>query len=69
MTARNPYPMPFLMPADAAARRIADAVARGKRFYVLPWQMAVVGWLLRLLPPVLYDLAFAHAPRKPRRTV
>lgn len=69
MTALNPYTMPFLMPAESAARGIADAIGRGKRFHVLPWQMAVVGWLLRRLPRPLYDLAFAHSPRKPRRGV
>jgi short-subunit dehydrogenase len=67
MTASNPYPMPFLLPADAAAREIIDAIARGKRFCVLPWQMAVLGRLLRCLPRGLYERAFAHAPRKPRR--
>ncbi len=67
MTARNPYPMPFLMAPERAARNIADAIAARKRFHVLPWQMAWVGWLLRRLPRPLYDLLFARAPRKPRR--
>ena len=40
MTARNPYRMPFLLPVDKAAELIAAAIARGSRFYVLPWQMA-----------------------------
>ena len=39
MTARNPYPMPFLMDADAFARRAVDAIARGRSFVVIPWQM------------------------------
>ena len=69
MTAGNPYPMPFLMPADRAAGKIARAIARRRRFYVLPWPMAVVGRVLRILPRPLYDLVFAHAPRKPRRPV
>jgi NAD(P)-dependent dehydrogenase (short-subunit alcohol dehydrogenase family) len=43
MTERNPYRMPFLLPADKAARLIGRAIARGKRFYVLPWQMAWAG--------------------------
>jgi short-subunit dehydrogenase len=67
MTARNTYPMPFLMPAERAAQLIARAIERGKRFYVLPWQMAMVGWLLRRLPRPVYDLAFSRAPRKARR--
>ena len=66
MTARNPYRMPFLMDADRAAASIARAIARGKRFHVLPWPMAIVGCVLRMLPRPLYDALFAHAPRKPR---
>lgn len=67
MTASNRYSMPFLMPADTAARSIARAIDRGKRFHVLPWQMALVGWLLQRLPRPLYDRLFARAPRKARR--
>jgi hypothetical protein len=66
MTARNPYRMPFLMRADVAARRIADAIARGRRFYVLPFPMAVAGRVLRMLPRGVYDRMFANAPHKPR---
>ena len=68
MTARNPYPMPFVLSADEAARRIVRAIGRRKRFYVLPWPMAIVGCVLRMLPRPLYDVLFAHAPRKPRRS-
>ena len=66
MTEGNPYPMPFLMDPDAAARSIARAVARRKRFHVLPWPMAVLGRVFRALPRPLYDRMFANAPRKPR---
>jgi short-subunit dehydrogenase len=59
--------MPFLMTPDVAAAKIATAIATRKRFYVLPWQMALVGWVLRRLPRPLYDLLFRRAPRKPRR--
>ena len=68
MTESNPYRMPFLMDADDAARKIAAAIARRERFYVLPWQMAVVGWFLRRLPRRFYDFLFRRAPHKPRRT-
>lgn len=67
MTQGNPYRMPFLMDADNAARKIADAIARRERFYVLPWQMAMVGWFLRRLPRRFYDFLFSRAPHKPRR--
>ena len=66
MTARNPYPMPFLLDADEAARRIARAIERRQKFYVLPWPMAIAGGLLRVMPRPLYDALFARAPRKPR---
>ena len=66
MTARNPYPMPFLLEADEAAQRIVRAIERRQRFYVLPWPMAIVGAMLRMMPRPLYDAIFARAPRKPR---
>jgi short-subunit dehydrogenase len=66
MTERNPYPMPFLLSADEAARLTMRAISRGRRFYVFPWQMACVGTVLRALPRPVYDWAFARAPRKPR---
>ena len=64
MTAQNPYRMPFLMAPDVAARKIARAIAARKRFYVLPWQMAIAGRALRMLPRPLYDRVFANAPRQ-----
>jgi short-subunit dehydrogenase len=67
MTAHNPYRMPFLMPPERAAASMARAIARRKRFHVMPWPMALVGRVLRMLPRSLYDAAFAKAPRKPRQ--
>lgn len=69
MTDINHYPMPFMLEADEAARRIARVIERGAAFAVVPWQMALVGRLLKLLPNGLYDRLFAHAPRKPRAVV
>lgn len=66
MTAINPYRMPFLLPADEAARRFARAIRRGSSYAVIPWQMAIVAKLLRVLPNWLYDRLFVAAPRKPR---
>ena len=66
MTARNPYPMPFLMPVDRFAECAVRAIARGKSFAVIPWQMAWVARVLRVLPNAVFDAAFAKAGRKPR---
>ena len=68
LTSQNPYRMPFLMNAGDAAKKIASAIEARKRFYVFPWQMALVGWVLRRLPRPLYELLFAQAPHKPRRS-
>ena len=66
MTETNPYPMPFILEADRAARRIARVIEQGKSFAVVPWQMALVGRMLKLLPNWLYDALFCRAPHKPR---
>jgi short-subunit dehydrogenase len=67
MTEHNPYPMPFLLTADEAARRFVRAIERGVSYTVIPWQMGLVAKGLRLLPNWLYDRLFARAPRKPRK--
>lgn len=66
MTAHNPYPMPFLLPADEAARRMLKVIEAAPSYAVVPWQMGVVAKLLRLLPDRLFDASFARAGRKPR---
>jgi short-subunit dehydrogenase len=66
MTQVNRFHMPFLLPADEAARRIARAIARRRRLAVIPWQMAAVSVLLRAMPGWLYDRLASRAPRKPR---
>jgi hypothetical protein len=66
MTADNPYKMPFLLAPDKAVRLMARAIARRRRFYVLPWQMAWLGVILRHVPRPLYDRVVAGRKRKPR---
>jgi short-subunit dehydrogenase len=66
MTAHNPYPMPFMLPVDEAARRFVRAIERGVSYTVIPWQMGLVAKGLRLLPNWLYDRLCARMPRKPR---
>ena len=66
MTAQNPYSMPFIMSADNAAARFAQAIARNRSYSVIPWQMGIVAKLMRLLPNPLFDALFSRAGRKPR---
>jgi NAD(P)-dependent dehydrogenase (short-subunit alcohol dehydrogenase family) len=69
MTAKNPYPMPFLMPVERAVASMARHIERGSRFAVMPWQMGVVAAVMKWLPLPLYDRLFARAGRKPRGTL
>jgi short-subunit dehydrogenase len=64
MTRHNHFPMPFLMPADRFAAAAARAIDAGRSYRVIPWPMGIVAKLLRLLPNVLFDALFAHAPTK-----
>ncbi len=66
MTAVNRNPMPFLLEAPEAARRIARAIGAKRRLAIVPWQMHLVFFFLRRMPNWLYDRLFARAPRKPR---
>lgn len=67
LTRRNPYGMPFLMSAQAFAERARSAIAVGTSYRVIPWQMAVVAKLLRMLPNPIFDRVLAGRARKKRR--
>jgi hypothetical protein len=59
--------MPFLLSAAEGARRMARAIDARRSWVVVPWQMAIVGGLMRRMPNWLYDRAAKRAPRKPRK--
>ena len=67
LTARNRYPMPFLLDADTFADRAWRAIQAGASRRVIPWQMAIVARLLHALPDALFDRLFAGRGRKHRR--
>lgn len=67
LTAKNPYPMPFLLDAPEAVRRFARVIDARKSFAIVPWQMAILGRVLHVLPDWLYDRAVKNRRRKPRR--
>ena len=67
MTEKNPYHMPFLMDAEVFAAKALTAIQQKKSYVVIPWQMGVVGKLMRLLPNWLYDRLAVNGPRKPRQ--
>ncbi len=55
MTADNPFPMPFIMPADAAARRILRGIERGRFEIAFPRRLV---WSLKLIRMLPYAIAF-----------
>ncbi len=66
MTDVNTFSMPFLMETGDAAKTIARIIQRRQSFAIFPWQMRVIGRLMKLLPAPLWDWAMKRAPRKPR---
>ncbi len=69
MTAVNRFPMPFRLPVETAALRIKKALRKQKSYVTIPWQMAIVSSILKLLPNVWYDALFSKAPHKPRNLI
>ncbi|MBO6948573.1 MAG: SDR family NAD(P)-dependent oxidoreductase [Rhodospirillales bacterium] len=64
ITDKNNFTMPFLMPAEKAAKIIASRLSRRKTTIAFPWQMAWMMRLLALLPGPLFDFVMSRAPRK-----
>lgn len=64
MTARNKFPMPFLMETEKAARIIRNGLARNQGRIAFPWPMLALVRLLGLLPYPLLDRLLRRAPRK-----
>ncbi|TPP09417.1 SDR family NAD(P)-dependent oxidoreductase [Rhizobium glycinendophyticum] len=50
LTAKNDFPMPFLVSSEEAAEIIAKALAGGKFEIIFPWKMAIAIRLLHALP-------------------
>lgn len=55
LTAANPFPMPFLMTAERAARRIVDGLARNRARIAFPRRLYYPALLASLLPAALTD--------------
>jgi len=64
MTAENEFPMPFLMDAEAAARRIRRGLARDRARIGFPWPLAAAVWALAALPPGWSDALLRRLPEK-----
>lgn len=69
LTRKNRYGMPFLMRAEDFANAAFRTIEAGTSYRVIPWQMAVVAKLLRVLPDALFDRAVEGRARKDRLDV
>ena len=67
MTARNDYPMPFMMEAEAAARRILQGLRRGGFEITFPRRLAWTVKTAGLLPYAVWLKLMARATRRARR--
>jgi short-subunit dehydrogenase len=65
MTARNPFPMPLLMDAEAAARRTLEGIRRGRLRVAYPLPLYWAARLVGGLPPAWRAALFSGLPAKP----
>jgi short-subunit dehydrogenase len=64
LTAKNDFPMPFLMPAEDAAQRILKGLAGSAFEITFPRRFTYFLKLLRILPYGLYFRVLAWATRR-----
>lgn len=63
LTARNKFPMPFLMTAERSAGIIKRGLARNKARIAYPWQTRAAVWLGQVLPAGLTELLLRPTAR------
>lgn len=66
MTAKNPFPMPFLMSAERAACLIARGIERGRTRIAFPWPVWAGVQVLACLPEGIAQWLLRKSPAKPR---
>lgn len=69
MTHSNPYAMPFILEVDKAVTLFIKAIDQKKKFIIIPWQMNIVGKLMRLLPASIWDFLAKRGPKKLRAMI
>lgn len=64
ITEQNDFPMPFLMPAEQAAKIISRGLLKGKASIAFPWPMILMMRVLSALPGPLFDRIMSKGPKK-----
>jgi short-subunit dehydrogenase len=67
LTRGDRHGKPFMLSAPEFAEQAFRAIEAQDSHRVIPWQMAIVAKLLRLLPNPLFDRLLTGRPRKPRK--
>lgn len=65
MTRKNRFPMPFLMPLEAATERALAGLERGEPVVAFPWQLSMAMTLAEKMPDALWRAIAARLPTKP----
>jgi len=65
MTAKNVQPMPFMLEADVAAKRILNALGKRKKVFNFPWIMYRLMRFTRFLPDRMIQKRLMGGPAKP----
>ena len=65
MTERNTFPMPFIIEAEDAARRIADGIAKEKAEVVFPLPMMLMMKAARFVPVAPWAALLSRSARHP----
>jgi short-subunit dehydrogenase len=64
MTDVNDFPMPFLMPAEKAARIIQRGLAANRGRIAFPFPTAFLAWAMAALSPMIADPLLRRLPKK-----
>ena len=64
ITAKNKFPMPFLMPAAKAAAIIAEGLKKNKGRITFPPLLAFSAWLMSCLPACVAEFILTKLPNK-----
>lgn len=67
MTAKNRFPMPFMVEVQDAAAKILRGIDRKKREVRFPWPLITAVRLLRAMPDWLFDAICTRIQRPPPR--
>jgi short-subunit dehydrogenase len=60
ITAKNTFPMPFLMETEEAVERMGNAIVRSEPVYAFPWPMTHFMQLIHALPNPLFDAVMSR---------